>query len=67
MDAVIPLYDTPATATLEPASGSRSAPFWPFILFLMVVGAVAALALMPDASSGADQQMRLFQEAWLYS
>jgi hypothetical protein len=67
MDAVIPLYESSTPATLEPASESRSAPFWPFILFLMVVGAVAVLALMPDATSSADQQMRLFQEAWLYS
>jgi hypothetical protein len=67
MNAVIPLHESPTTATLEPASESRHAPFWPFILFLMVVGAVAILALMPDAASSADQQMRLFQEAWLYS
>jgi hypothetical protein len=67
MDAVISLHESHTTAALEPASESRPAPFWPFILFLMAVGAIAILALVPDASSSADQQMRLFQEAWLYS
>ena len=51
--ATVISHESPTPGTLELASESRSAPFWPFALFLIMIGAVGILAVVATFFIGA--------------
>ena len=55
MHAMISLHESPTPRTLELASETRSARFWPLALLLMIIGAVGMLAVVATFFLGVPQ------------